>query len=156
MAVIIKAPVEPSSTDEYKESIFLAGSIEMGTAANWQLCVQAALSDLDVVIYNPRRDDWDSTWEQSIHNDQFREQVEWELNKLDAATVIAMYFDPATKSPITLLELGLFAGKDNLIVCCPQGYWRKGNVDIVCEKYAIFQVDSLEELISTVHNALKE
>jgi hypothetical protein len=46
--------------------------------------------------------------------------------------VICVYFDPKGQSPITLLELGLFHDKD-IIVCCPEGFWRKGNVDVnVC------------------------
>jgi len=34
-----------------------------------------------------------------------------------------------------------------MIVCCPEDFWRKGNVDIVCERYGVDQVDTLDELI---------
>ena len=68
----------------------------------------------------------------------------WELDKLKKASIIPMYFQPGTKSPITLLELGLFADSGKLIVCCPDGFWRKGNVDIICREFNIEQVDSLE------------
>jgi hypothetical protein len=57
-----------------------------------------------------------------------------------------MYFDPATKSPISLLELGLFAKTGKLIVCCSEGFWRKGNVDIVCKRYGVMQVENLDKL----------
>lgn len=117
--------------------VFLAGSIEMGKAADWQALLTERLKHLDVTILNPRRKDWDSSWEQSIDNPQFRQQVEWELNGLDSSHVIALYLDPNTMSPISLLELGFFARRGNLIVCCPQGFWRKGNVDIVCARYGI-------------------
>jgi len=137
---IIKAP-KPLKNIEGK-TIFLAGSIEMGTAENWQQKTEKLLRDFDCTILNPRRDDWDSTWEQSIHNKQFREQVEWELDALENADLIAMYFDPNAKSPITLLELGLFIGSTDMIVCCPDGYWRKGNVDIVCDRYDNYSYDN--------------
>jgi len=104
---------------------------------------------------NPRRDDWDSSWEQKIENAQFKQQVEWELDALEYADWILMYFDPSTKSPISLLELGLFAETGKLIVCCPEGFWRKGNVDIVCEKYGVPQVDSIEELIENLIGELE-
>ena len=55
-------------------------------------------------------------------------------------------------SPITLLELGIHAKSRKLIVYCPEGFWRKGNVDIVCEKYNIKQVDSFEELKKAIKN----
>jgi len=42
-------------------------------------------------------------------NEHFVEQVTWELNALAYADLILMYFDPRTKSPITLLELGCFS-----------------------------------------------
>jgi hypothetical protein len=127
----------------------------MGKAIDWQTRITNELSDEDVIILNPRRDDWDSSWEQRIENDQFRQQVEWELSALDLATVIVMYFDPSTKSPISLLELGLYAGHSSLIVCCPEGFWRKGNVDIVCKKYDVKQVDSPEDLVEYVRRVIK-
>ena len=60
-------------------------------------------------------------------------QVEWELEGLELCDIIIMYFDSNTKSPISLLELGLFAHKKKMIVFCPNGFWRKGNVDVVCK-----------------------
>lgn len=120
-------------------SVFLAGSIEMGNADEWQSRV---INDIakrfpqDVVLYNPRRPDWDSSWEQNINNAQFFEQVTWEQDHIDAADIVFMYFDPNTKSPISLLELGQVLHK-NVIVYCPEGYWRKGNVDIVCQRHSI-------------------
>ena len=129
-------------------SIFLAGSIEMGLAEDWQRKVITALSDKDYVFYNPRRSDWDSSWKQEISNPQFREQVEWEMEGLERASAIMMYLEPSTKSPISLLEMGLHAREQGkMVVCCPEGFWRKGNVDIVCAKYKIAQVETLDELI---------
>jgi hypothetical protein len=136
-------------------SVFLAGSIEMGQAEPWQSAVIEALADEDVVILNPRRDAWDAHWEQSIHNPQFREQVEWELEGQERATAIAMYFAPATKAPITLLELGLFARSGKVVVCCPPGFWRRGNVEIVCARYRVDLVESLSELVERVRQRLR-
>lgn len=59
-------------------NIFLGGSIELGKALEWQLDVIECLKDKDITIFNPRRKDWDSTWEQSINNPKFNEQVDWE------------------------------------------------------------------------------
>ena len=123
-------------------SVFLAGSIEMGSSQNWQATFEQALADQNVIILNPRRDEWDASWVQSIDNPQFREQVEWELAAQEQADTIVMYFEPSTKSPITLLELGLFARSDRLIVCCPLGFWRRGNVEVVCHRYGVPMVDN--------------
>lgn len=126
----------------------------MGVAENWQERLTKELSDLDCTIFNPRRDDWDSSWEQSIHNEKFKEQVDWELNQLDQAKIIALYFDPSTKSPISLLELGLYAKTDKLVVCCPEGFWRKGNVEIVCERYGIPLFTDIDSFIVRIKSIM--
>lgn len=137
MATIITAPNKAVEDDDYRPTIFLAGSIEMGSADDWQKTVSLDLNDLDINILNPRRSDWDSSWEQKISNANFYEQVTWELNGLDRSDVIAMYFDANTKSPISLLELGLYADQEKSVVFCPDNFYRKGNVDIVCQRYGI-------------------
>ena len=134
--------------------IFLGGSIEMGVAAEWQKQVVAELADCEVMLLNPRRADWDSSWLQTKDDSNFRAQVEWELAALSQSDHIIMYLDPNTKSPISLLEMGLYAQSGKLLVVCPEGFWRKGNVDIVCEKYGFTQFDSLETLIAHVRRLL--
>lgn len=131
-------------------TIFLAGSIEMGTPSQWQEQVEKQLSDY--VILNPRRDDWNSSWEQSIDNPLFKEQVDWELSGIEKADIIAVYFDRATQSPITLMELGIISQRKprRTIVYCPEGFWRKGNVDIICNRYGILQVGSFDELVEAI------
>lgn len=133
-------------------SIFLAGSIEMGKAIDWQKYVTEKLSDQNILILNPRRRDWDSSWEQKKENEKFFEQVTWELKAQEKCDVIVINFCENTMSPITLLELGLAAASraSKLIVHCPDGFWRKGNVDIVCARYDVKMVNSLDELISEV------
>jgi hypothetical protein len=146
-AVEIQAPNERPSDGRVK--VFLAGSIEMGKAEDWQSRIVNELSDYPIQFLNPRRDDWDSSWEQKKENKQFNEQVTWELDSLEDSQFIIMYFDPETKSPISLLELGIHAGKnpDKLVVLCPEGFWRKGNVDIVCDRYGVKQVKNFDELL---------
>jgi Nucleoside 2-deoxyribosyltransferase like len=152
---VIKPPHSLSQLQN-KFSIFLAGSIEMGSAENWQAKIENALKDYEsICILNPRRENWDSSWKQEKSNPKFREQVNWELEGLEKANLIVFYFAPETKSPISMLELGLFAHSNKLIVCCPQGFWRKGNIDIVCERYNIKQVDNLAGLIEVVTERCK-
>lgn len=148
-AIEVQAPNEVVLDTEYV-NIFLAGSIEMGVADEWQKKVISALSDKPIRFLNPRRDDWDSSWIQNIDNDNFVEQVIWELTSLEMAQIVIMYFDPNTKSPISLLELGLHAKEQKLVVLCPEGFWKKGNVDIVCDYYSINQVDTFDELIEFI------
>ena len=140
----------PNKYPNNKMLIFLAGSIEMGKAVDWQTKAKNYLKNKDVILLNPRRDDWDSSWEQNIKNDKFRKQVEWELQAMEQANLIIVNFDGNTKSPITLLELGLFARTKKIIVCCPRNFWRRGNVEIVCKRYNIPFYEELKDLIKQI------
>lgn len=152
---VIKPPrVEKWNHDNV---VFLAGSIEMGAAEDWQATIPELFKDrTELVFLNPRRDDWDSSWEQKESNPKFSEQVNWELDMLDRSNLIFMYFSPETKSPISLLELGLYAETGKMIVCCPDEFWRKGNVDIVCSRYNIPVYNTMEAAIGRLRTELKD
>ena len=155
MAKVIKPSDENQEQDLYP-SLFLAGSIEMGFSEDWQKTVENELKDFEITIFNPRRDDWDSSWTQEQSNPQFNHQVNWELNKLENTHIIFMYFSPETQSPISLLELGRFAGRANMIVCCPKGFWRKGNVDILCTRENIPLFEDLESAIGALKTKINQ
>ncbi len=150
------------------KSIFLAGTIDNGDSLDWQQQFIEAIAKpytassrgislgtgikwyRDVIIFNPRRRDWDASWEQTIENPQFYQQVAWELNALDKADIIVMNLLEGSKSPISLLELGLYAATGKMVVICPKKFYRKGNVDFICEKYDIPQVKDIDEAIQLI------
>jgi len=138
---IVKPTVESGNKVRLNQNnginVFLAGSIEMGVAEDWQHRFANRFKNMNITFLNPRRDEWDSTWIQSIDNKLFRDQVEWELNGLMAADFVAMYFDPNTKSPISLLELGMMARTGKIYVCCPDEFYRRANVEIVCNRFSV-------------------
>lgn len=145
MKKIFRAPEEIPLQSNIK-TIFLAGSIEMDKAVNWQKRCEEMLQN-DYIIFNPRRDQWNSSWSQTIENENFKEQVDWELNALERADIIIMYFAENTMSPISLLEFGLYAQSNKMKVVVEENFWRKGNIDVVCDRYSIEQFKTLEELI---------
>lgn len=140
---------------DHQVKIFLAGSIEMGAATEWQQQAIDLFNSMipeeqrsDYLILNPRRADWDSSWKQEFEDPQFYQQVKWELNGLKKADYVLVYFDAATKSPVTLLELGAFCNK--AIVVCPIGFWRKGNIDIFCDEFNVKQVPDLRSAVEQI------
>lgn len=144
---VFKAPENISAA---RFSIFTAGSIEMGKAIDWQAEFARRFEGCEVNIFNPRRDDWDSSWKQEKSDPQFSEQVRWELNAMEWADLIVMYLAPGTYSPISLLEFGLYASrhKNKMIVCCPEGFWRKGNIDVTADYYDVPVVETFMELVA--------
>lgn len=131
--------------------VFLAGSIDMGGSVDWQAKAIEALAAEDVVLLNPRRADWNKAWKPVAEEPEFRRQVEWELQALERADVVLVYFAPASQSPITLLELGLHAASGKVLLACPDGFWRKGNVDIVAKHHGIPAYGSLDALLEAVN-----
>lgn len=150
---IVKAPAEIPAKDA-RIKIFLGGSIDMGKSENWQVRVERALSGKDVILLSPRRDDWNKDWKPISADPNFRAQVQWELSALEASDIVVMYFAPGSQSPISLLELGLYARTDKLMVVCPEGFWRKGNVDIVSERYHIATFNTLDEMIEVLKHRI--
>lgn len=146
--------IKPNSEDQKSTgtTIFLAGSIEMGKAVDWQKVLTSEIESLgkDLTVFNPRRDDWDSSWEQKESNNQFNSQVNWELNRLEECDIIFMYLSPETQSPISLLELGKFAGRKQMVVCCPKTFWRRGNVEILCNRENVPLFEDLESAIGAL------
>ncbi len=140
-----KAPENIETRDRRLPSVFLAGSIEMDKAIDWQSECEKEL-DKNYNVFNPRRESWDNSWKQEASNPQFNEQVSWELNALEQADIVIMYFASNTKSPISLLEFGLYAQSGKMKVVCEDDFWRKGNVDVVCQRYNVKQYKTLKEL----------
>lgn len=163
---VYKAPQYVPNNVGHKR-VFLAGSIEMGAAENWQAKVTDALRELampELVIFNPRRDNWDGSWEQSITNPEFNEQVTWEMDQLDRATHLFFNFCKDTKSPITLLELGMmtrYAGYPikhegkSIVVNCPKEFWRRGNVEMVCHRFGIQLYSNINDAIAHLRTQLQ-
>lgn len=148
MSNVIYAP-HPHETEDV--SVFLAGSIEQGKAEKWQDKITTIFQEVPHITFlNPRRPDWDSTWGED--NPKLIEQIQWELRCLRYADIKVFYFDPTTKSPVTLLEMGreLEHNPSNCIICCPKGYWRRTNVTVTCDLYDVPVFDTFDEMVSAL------
>ncbi len=81
--------------------------------------------------------------------------MEWELDGIEQSDYVCFYFDPATKSPVSLLEFGLAIGLDKqVLIACPTGFWRKGNIDVLAKRKSLTVHESLEALLLTLQNVL--
>ena len=108
----------------------------------------------DVVIYSPRRPDWDSSWGE----DKIEEQIKWEQDKLEKSDLIIMCLQDNSKSPISLLELGLYGPEGKLICFCTPNFYRYSNVKLTCEKWNIplYETTNEGEIADKIYNILKE
>ena len=132
-------------------TIFLAGSIENGAADDWQ---SELIEDVqtNILFLNPRREDWDPKAGTSV----LTEQITWELNALEIADAIFMYLQPGTLSPISLLELGLYAKSRKLVVCTTPDFWRYENVRLTCTRYGVPLYGDFQEALTRVQHMARD
>lgn len=154
------APSPLPSPGHGQHVIFLAGSAATTASTPWRTTLIHNLSHQlttpqSITILNPHRSDWDSTWIESPAFAPFAEQVSWELRGQELADIIAFYFDPDTQAPISLLELGLSVRSGKCVVCCPERYWKWGNVALVCKRSGVEVVGTLAELGESVVRRLE-
>jgi hypothetical protein len=147
----------PPEPPEYRKfTVFTAGSIEMGGAVNWQPLMATMLHHLPITVCNPRKGSWDQSIKQQAKDELFKQQVVWELDALEQADVICFFFDTETKSPVSLLELGVWAASDKVVVCCGDEYWKSGNVHLTCDRYGVPCVKNFTDLVPLVEEMLKK
>ena len=128
------------------KSVFLVCTIDNGDSLNWQDKTIIELINLginDIEIYNPRREHWNP----NPSKEEMEYQIKWEQDHLDKANFIAMVLLDDSKSPISLLELGLYAKSNKLIVFCTPNFYRWDNVRLTCEKYNIELVQDTTPLV---------
>lgn len=149
---VIKSPHSTEAVENFK--IFLAGTIDNGKSIDWQSDLVQEFVEYDVTFLNPRRDVWNSEIKQRLI--ELREQLEWESDNLENSDLILMYLLPNSTSVISMAELGEYgrSGKD-MIVCCPDGFWRKGNVEFLCEKFNLPLFDNYNEMVKYAKDYLK-
>lgn len=139
-------PAEFEAGGKYT-GIFLAGTIDMGAGEDWQAGLLDRFSARPgrYLLYNPRQEQWDAS-----RPGEMDYQVNWELEHLEKADIIIMNILPGSKSPITLLELGLFAGSGKLHVVCTPEFYRYDNVRITCARYGVPLYSTLEDMLAAI------
>lgn len=153
MTVHVVTPEDPYLPVAGEVRVFLGGTIDLGNSEDWQSRIindirERVSAGTNVALFNPRRETWYG--EPVTSNPEFVRQVEWEMSNLDAADIIAMVLLGSSKSPVSLMELGLHARTSSVVVYCEDGFWRRGNVDMVCERYGVRQVATYAELLDAV------
>lgn len=129
----------PDKVDWYgvanRKSIFLSGGIS--GCKNWQKDLidelqrlrELGLFDLGgLVIFNPRRDDFDMEDPNATV-----EQIKWENRCLEKCDMCSFFFPASdTVQPITLYELGKYMNHKHNVISIEEGYLRTEDVVIQC------------------------
>ena len=131
--MVLEAPNRLESYDDLGITFFLAGTIDNGESLDWQKEISDYSNEIGVNVFNPRR----SNWDKDVGSKEVVRQIDWELEHMEKADYIIMNILGNSKSPISLLELGLHARDGKLIVFCPKSFYRYDNVRVTCETYGV-------------------
>lgn len=132
--------------------VFMGGGIS--NCPNWQQEIIPMFQGQNVVLMNPRRDDFDIT-----DKEMSRAQIYWEHDHLNAADAIIFWFPKETLCPITLFELGKYAAQGyQVFVGCHPEYARKFDVEVQLSLIddTIQVYESLEEVVEVVTRWLRD
>jgi hypothetical protein len=143
-------------------SIFLGGTIENGESEDWQDRITRKLeskyggnTDFLLNVFNPRRDKWNPELKQSIKNKEFSEQVNWELDHIEICDLRLFLIKKESLSPITLMEIGFSSGRYlKSVVCCPETFWRIGNVEMISDRSEFDFFNSEEETLECIFSII--
>ncbi len=142
----LQPKVETKLDEESYLKIFLAGTIDMGNSVDWQAATIDRFRQRGTgryLFFNPRRATGLDGTKEDLHY-----QIRWELEHLERADVIIMYILGTSKSPISLLEMGIHIHSGKLLVACEPDFYRYDNLKITCEYYGIPLYNSLDELLA--------
>jgi len=155
---LIRSPEMVTAVGLPRPLVFCAGSIEMGAASDWQAQVAAKLTATPGTLLSPRREEWDASWPQTPDFAPFNEQVTWELDGiLDHADLLFFHFEAGTRSPITLLELGLALGRGlPAVISCPPEFWRHGNVVITANRFGERVHDTIDAAVADLADRARQ
>ncbi len=145
-------PPEFVPVADFKKSLFVAGAIT--GAADWQTEFARDLSETDLTLLNPRREQYSA-----LDPNALREQIKWEHDGLRNSSAISFWFPPGALCMISLYELGSWAHwRDEngsvkpMFVAAHPDYARHEDVVIQMEleRPDIRVLDSLEALTAQV------
>lgn len=133
----------------------LAGASEADGGSRWQETVAAFISKVGHIALSTRSRET-PTGMPTFENPHFFQARSWELDALDLAEFVIFHLDSISRSPEGILELGYAAAKFPQKVCviCPEGFWCKGLVDLLCYREDLMKYKSVEEMLDAINQMM--
>ncbi|SEC82566.1 Nucleoside 2-deoxyribosyltransferase like [Tenacibaculum sp. MAR_2009_124] len=122
-----------------KKLVFLAGSLSIDKIDNWRnTLVNSYSTNFDFI--DPTNDNY-----VLLNTSQMEKHINWELEGLELSDIIFMNLLPESKSPISMVELGLYAKSNKLIICCPEIFYQYRYIKTIAKKYNAALFTELEK-----------
>lgn len=136
--------------EETRQTIFLAGSIDSHLGSNWRTRATEQLNDR-FQVFDPTNEN-----HSSLTDLQMCDHINWELDALETADHILLNLLGDAKSPISLVELGMYVTSNKLLVVCPREFYESRYVGELCARYKTTVFINLEDAIAELNRNSKE
>ncbi len=130
-----------------QRSIFLAGSMDHKQEGSWREEIIAEFGTND--IFDPT-----NTHHDELNTEQMKHHIVWELGALQQSDLILLNFLKESKSPISLVELGMYVTSNKLIFICPKEFYKSDYVHTLCNKYNTPIFNTLNEAKTLLKNSI--
>ncbi|CAL2083375.1 nucleoside 2-deoxyribosyltransferase domain-containing protein [Tenacibaculum sp. 190524A02b] len=134
-----KLPVKENNYQYY----FLAGSIDYQSKTPWRKTI-IEKSSKRIHFFDPTNKN-----HHNLSDTEMKNQIEWELNTLELSDKIILNFLGYSKSPISLVEMGLYAQSGKLIIICPPEFYQNRYMYPLASKYNIPLFKNLCEFLDS-------
>jgi hypothetical protein len=141
-------------------SVILIGSEDNGEWKPWKDTIVSRLEDktsdegFNLVVFDPERKEWETNWQHMTEGSRYKSQVRWELEHMEEVDVVVLYLGKGISSSMAMMELGLLARTNRLVLFCPDDEFGSKNVKIFCERYEVTRVEKLDALLAEVEGRL--
>jgi hypothetical protein len=146
--------IEAPNRDFVKDrlALFLAGGIT--GCPDFQTDVVEALKDTNVIVFNPRRKNFDIKDPTAS-----RKQITWEHDMFEYSDMLCFWFCKETIQPIVLLKLGkyLIASTKPAVIGIAPGYSRESDVRIqtTLDRPDVPIVDSFDRFLKEIKKMIE-
>lgn len=128
---------------------FLAGSIDMSEVENWRETVVGKLNGY-TNFFDPTHLNHDT-----LNDTEMREHIRWELDALQLSDLVLLNLLPNYKSPVSLIELGVYVQSGKLVVVCPLRFYQRRYIEELCARYNTLIFSDLSRAIEYIKDKKK-
>ncbi len=140
--MVFTSNIELSTIKLEKPSIFLAGSMAIGDRMNWRT---RAINTFEkrYHLFDPT-----NVHHADLNDSEMSKHIKWEWEALKHSDAILFNFNAESKSPISLLELGMYIRSEKIVVVCPKEFYQSHYIETLCSEEQVPLFQSIEEVLN--------
>jgi len=141
--MVYTSDIQLSTINIEKPSLFLAGSMDIKGQTNWR---ERATEQFQAYyhIFDPTH-----TNHSNLNDTEMSKHIKWEWEALNRSDLILLNFTAQAKSPMSLLELGMYISSGKIVVVCPKEFYQAHYINTLCTEHKVPIFESIDDILQT-------